>query len=105
MVFGLLAQLLIAWFTTGVLVCGIYFIKTEGKKDKSEPADLEEKFDESGRVLIGKVYGKDVWLTKQTHKNIEEIIPDGKERDKFIREFLHKIASSMREGNHYEETS
>ena len=98
--FDLISQLLIAWFTCSVLLFSLYIIKNEWKKAKPEvTADLEEnKVDKKDRILIGKVYDKDVWFTKQMQKDLEELIPDEKKRDKFILEFLHSVARTMREG-------
>ena len=98
--FDVISQLLIAWFTCSVLLFGLYIIKSERKKAKPEdkPADLENKVDEKDRILIGKVHGKEVWFSKKVLKDLEELIPDEKERDKFILASLHSIARTMREG-------
>jgi len=99
--FDLVSQLFIAWFTCSVLLFSLYIIKNELKVEKAksedEPADLEDKVAEKDRILIGKVYGKEIWFSKQALKDMEELIPDEKKRDEFILASLHAVARTMRE--------
>lgn len=97
--FDLISQLFIAWFTCSVLLFGLYIVKSEMEKAKQEdePEDLEDRVAEKDRILIGEVYGKEIWFSKQALKDMEELIPDEKKRDEFILASLHSIARTMRE--------
>lgn len=77
------------WLICVLIGIGAYLLWKIDKEDRGKEENSRDE--DKDKILIGKVYGKKVLVTKQFLESLEGLIPDEKERDKF----LHKIARTM----------
>lgn len=83
----------LVFFTICILVGAVIMELMNAKKPEVKEEPISKFRDDD--VLLGKVYGKEVWITKEVHEKLIREVPDVKERDKIILEFLHVIGKRI----------